>query len=299
MSKFLKITGLAAAAIVPFYIVDRRRSYKRIEEYRAITFTSEFGKMAYVDEGQGEAILISHGIFGGYDQGMVSLRGTLGEEYRKISLSRFGYPGSELPTEPTPQNQAKVFTELLDRLKVDKVFVLATSAGGAAAISFALGFPDRIKGLILVSSIVPFHKITEEQAKRAGPPRALLSDFTIWLSTKFMHPVFVKIFGSKVDKAFFQTMLPIKPRREGIETDAELTNLDMDVHYENYPVEEIKAPVLVIHAKDDPMTQYTSTKKFIARTHPETVTFESGGHLMSGHQKEGATAIKQFISKHA
>ncbi|MEZ0481018.1 alpha/beta fold hydrolase [Planococcus sp. SSTMD024] len=299
MNKVFKLAGLVAAAIVPLYVIDRRQAYKRLEEYRASAFTSEFGKMAYVDEGQGEVVLISHGIFGGYDQGMVSLQGVVGEGCRKIALSRFGYPGSELPPEPTPQNQAAVFAELLDRLNVEKTFVLATSAGGAAAISFALLYPERIKGLILISSGVPSGKITPEQAKPAGPPRALLSDFTIWLSTKFMRPVFGVMFGSKADKAFFQTMLPIKVRRGGIEADAKLTNLDMDVHYEKYPVEEIKAPILVIHAKDDPVAKFGSIEKFISRTHPETAIFENGGHLLSGHQPEGSTAIKQFISRHA
>ena len=299
MNKFLQLTAITAAVTVPLYVTDMRRAYKRLEQYETTSFKSGFGWMTYVDEGFGEAILISHGIFGGYDQGMVSLKGMVGDDYRKIALSRFGYLGSDLPEAPTPQNQARVFEELLDRLNIEKAFILATSAGGAAAISFALGYPERTKGLILVSSGVPSGKIAPEQAKPAGPPRALLSEFPIWLSTKFLGPIFGLTFGSKVDKEFLQTMLPIKPRRKGIETDAELTNLDMDLHYENYPLEEINVPILVIHAKDDPMAKFDSVEKFIIRTHPETVIFETGGHLLSGHQTEGTTALKKFMSKYA
>lgn len=300
MRKSLQAAALAIAVTVPLlYVADMRRAYKRLDEYRASKFKSEFGVMAYVDEGWGEAILISHGIFGGYDQGMASLKGLVGENHRKIALSRFGYPGSKLPARPTPQNQARVFAELLDELNIEKAFVLATSAGGAAALSFALTYPDRTKGLVLVSSGVPSAKMPAGQLKPAGPPIPLLNEFPMWLSTKSLRPVFNVFFGSDVDNVFFQTMLPVKPRRKGIETDANITNLDMDLNYEKYPVEDIKAPILVIHAKDDPMALFDSIEKFIDRTHPETVIFENGGHLLSGHQAETTAAIQQFIQKNA
>ncbi|MFC4714330.1 alpha/beta fold hydrolase [Planococcus dechangensis] len=299
MNKFLQIAAAATAVALPLYVADMRRAYKRLEQYETDSFKTASGTMAYVDEGFGETILISHGIFGGYDQGMVSLKGIVGDDYRKIALSRFGYPGSELPPMPTPQHQASVFAELLDHLNIEKAFILATSAGGAAALSFGLRYPERAKGLILVSSGVPSAKIAAEQAKSAGPPHALLYEFPIWLSTKFLGPILGLTFGSKVDKEFLQTMLPIKPRRKGIETDAELTNLDMDVHYEKYPIEEIDVPILVIHAKDDPMAKFGSIEKFLTRTHAETVIFDTGGHLLSGHQTEGTAAIKKFITKHS
>ncbi|HSP21138.1 MAG TPA: alpha/beta hydrolase [Planococcus sp. (in: firmicutes)] len=298
MRKSLQAAAIAAAVTVSLlYVADMRRAYKRLEEYGAASFKSEFGKMAYIDEGWGEPILISHGIFGGYDQGMASLKGMVGEDHRKIALSRFGYPGSKLPVQPTPQNQARVFAELLDELNIEKAFILATSAGGAAALSFALTYPERTKGLVLVSSGVPSCKMSPDQLKPAGPPIPLLSEFPMWLTTKSLRPVFSVLFGSDINKEFFQTMLPIKPRRKGIETDANITNLDMDLNYEKYPVEDIKSPILVIHAKDDPMVLFDCTEKFIARTHPETAIFESGGHLLSGHQAEGTAAIQEFIRK--
>ena len=100
-------------------------SYQRLETYNVKTLNSEYGMMSYVDEGSGEAILISHGIFGGYDQGYDNLYDIFGDNYRKIAISRFGYPGSNLTSESTPSNQAKVFLELLDELQIEKVFCLS------------------------------------------------------------------------------------------------------------------------------------------------------------------------------
>lgn len=89
------------------------KAYKRLNKYDIKTTYSNFGKMSYVDEGTGETILISHGIFGGYDQVYVSLKSLVGDDFRKITPSRIGYPGSDLPSQPTPENQAKAFLSLL------------------------------------------------------------------------------------------------------------------------------------------------------------------------------------------
>ena len=34
----------------------------------------------------------------------------------------------------------------------------------------------------------------------------------------------------------------------------------MDVNYDKYPVEKIKAPIIVIHAKHDPMVKFEGTE---------------------------------------
>jgi hypothetical protein len=73
-----------------------------------------------MDEGTGETILISHGIFGGYDQAYVSLKSLVGDDFRKIAPSRFCYPGSDVPSQPIPENQAKAFLNLLNQLGIKK-----------------------------------------------------------------------------------------------------------------------------------------------------------------------------------
>lgn len=298
MRKYWQVAALATGVTIPLlYVIDMRRAYKRLEEYEATSFQSEFGKMSYVDEGQGEAILISHGIYGGYDQGIISLKGLVGENFRKIAVSRFGYPGSKLPLNPTPQNQAQVFVELLDRLNIEKTFIIAISSGSASALAFALTFPERTKGLILLSADAPLNKITTDHLKPVAPPIPLLTEFPLWASTKVLRPAFSLLYGSDMDKRIVQTMLPIKLRRKGIEADVTITNVDMDLNYDNYPVENITAPILVIHAKDDPIALFECTEKLIERVQPETVIFENGGHLLSEHQAEAAAAALKFIHK--
>lgn len=299
MGMYILLIFIALGIIIAIqYAIDIHAAYERLNHYTVKTINTEYGKLSYMDEGSGEAILISHGIFGGYDQGLVSLEGLVGNGYRKIAPSRFGYPGSDLPSEPTPKNQAKAFLNLLDNLGIQKAYVLTTSAGGAAGISFAIEYPERVKGLILLSSGVPAEKKTREEIKgMQGPPAPMVNNFPMWLSTKYFGFIFKSMFNSDINNAVYNTMLPVKPRKEGIMADETITNLDMDINFDDYKVEKITAPILVVHAKDDPMAKYESAQKFIARTNAKTAIFETGGHLITGHGDAVSIAIKKFIEE--
>jgi hypothetical protein len=64
--------------------------YRRLETYNAKEVQLSYGTMTYVDQGDGDAILSVHGIFGGYDQGFDTMSDKP-EDYRIIAPSRFGY----------------------------------------------------------------------------------------------------------------------------------------------------------------------------------------------------------------
>lgn len=298
---YILLTLIAAFCIVTAiqYLYEMKAAYERLNAYHVKTIESEFGTMSYVDEGTGEAILISHGIFGGYDQGFASLSQVAEDGCRKISISRFGYPGSELPENPTPGNQAKVFNELLDKLGIKQAYILTTSAGGAAGLRFALNYPDRVKGLILLSSGAPDKQRSAEEIKELGmlgPPKIIVNNFPMWFSMKYFGFVFNSMMGSKVDSnTLYKTMLPVNPRKKGITADTNITNTDMMLHYDEYSLEQIKAPILLIHAKDDPMAKYDNIKILLTRVHAETVIFDTGGHLITGHGNEVAQAVNDFM----
>jgi len=272
-----------------------KESYKKLEAYNVKTFNTEYGLMSYIDEGAGETVFISHGIFGGYDQGYENLKDIFGDNYRKIALSRFGYPGSNMPSDPTPAKQAKVFLELLDELQIDKVFLISASAGGSAGFRFALDYPERLKGLILLSSGVPSVPKTKEEIGMSGPPSFILNDRLMLFFMKNFRGIFYSMFGSKkVPDSVFDIMLPVKPRKNGVIYDTEINNIDMAINFNNYPVENLNIPILVINAKDDPMAKYKDTEIFLKRVNAQTMIFPDGGHLLIGHDiSEG---IVNFIN---
>jgi predicted alpha/beta-fold hydrolase len=69
----------------------------------------------------------------------------------------------------------------------------------------------------------------------------------------------------------------------------------MAVNFNDYPVEKINIPILVIHAKDDPMVKYESIEYFLKRVNADTLIFPNGGHLIIGHNI--TDGIINFIEK--
>ena len=264
---------------------------KRFSNYqnKAKTVETTYGKISYIEEGEGEVILVCHGICGGYDQAYDSLS-DITDRYRVVAPSRFGYPGSEVPADPGIDNQVNAFVELLDSLNIDKVYVLGTSAGGAVAIKFALLYPQRTKGLILYCSGYPSVEEPEKEATYVGPPSAICYDFPMW----FFSPLFGPLMG--MDSDTIEKILPISIRHDGIILDAKIANTDMDNQYQKYDMSNLSAPVLIVHAKDDKLADYSNAALWASKIPDCTfVSFETGGHLMSGHAKEINEALEDFV----
>ena len=215
------------------------------------------GDVAYIDDGPQprgggaspgsvcDTILSVHGLYGGYDQALGNV-GSLSEHCRVLAPSRFGYPGSAVRGDGSPADQATVFVfaEILDRLGIERVFVLGLSAGGTPAIRFALDHPERVTGLILLSSAVPWPSRPAMPPGHMGPPAIMNHGWVMWLPSPFFGPVL------GMDPQTVHGVLPLSERRTGADIDASITNQDMAVHFEDYPIEELKPPVLLLHARD-------------------------------------------------
>ena len=168
------IAGGVFLALAMYFIVQGircgaavRESKNRLAAYNAQTAALSYGEITYVDSGEGEVILSVHGIFGGYDQAYDTCKDFC-SDYRIIAPSRFGYLGSDISGDGTPAEQAAAYVELLNKLGIDKAYLLATSAGGSVAIRFALrllvkrlgeddGLGGVVEGVVLShSGVLPF-----------------------------------------------------------------------------------------------------------------------------------------------
>ena len=267
--------------------VNKRK--KQLETYGHKDVVLGSGAVRYMDCGEGEVILSVHGIAGGYDEAFDRVV-HLVPEYRVIAPSRFGYPGSDIPADPSPKEQARVFKELLDSLKVDRVFVLAASVGGVVAIRFALDYPERVKGLILYSSIAPLKDRSMPCPKYAGFPAALCNNFGMWMASLFFEPVL------SIKRESIYTMLPIEGRKGGIINDAAVVTADMGRNYDEYPIEDLQAPVLFFQAKDDKFAKCELMEQAVPRfPFYDFIEFKGGGHSLHGNDSEIAAEEKGFF----
>ncbi len=290
----LCIVGIIVLGLAIDFFVVRKIAMDRFAVYeaKAKSINSSYGMISYIDEGEGEAFLVCHGITGGYDQGFDVLSGRT-DDYRIIAPSRFGYPGTDMPENSTVDMQVEAFIELLDHLGIEKAFVVGTSAGGTVAQRFALMYPERCKGLVLYCSGYPAtEKPTKPVSGMTGPPKMLCNDFAMWM----VSPLFPLIMG--MESSVIKQIMPMKERRAGVVLDGKVVNKDPNDSYENYDLRNIKVPVLIIHSEDDKLAD-SEKAKYWSNEIPgcSSVFFSGGGHMMVGNSEEIDHVLDEFVEK--
>jgi 2-hydroxy-6-oxonona-2,4-dienedioate hydrolase len=262
-------------------------------EGRTTVLSSPWGPLEYL-EGAGAGgprVLLVHGAGGGYDQGELMADILLGDEFRWVAPSRFGYLGSAVPPGGTPDDQAHAFAWLLDELGIDEVAVVALSAGGPSALLFALLHPERVTSLTLVSAGVTRVTVPDQAAAdRKGRMlvRLFARDFPHWAVTALFEGRFMELMGADREvvarlspeertwvRRFIESMRPASLRSRG----ARFDNLAPPP---GDRIAGIRTPTLIIHAEDDRL-QLFENARFAEATIPEArlLPFDHGGHLVS------------------
>jgi pimeloyl-ACP methyl ester carboxylesterase len=109
-------------------------------------------QLSYVDSGQGPAVLFIHGLLGSHEN-WAYLVDTLDVDHRVIVPDLFGHGASAKPIgDYSLGAHAATLRDLLDRLGIDQVTLVGHSLGGGIAMQFCYLFPERVEGLVLVSS---------------------------------------------------------------------------------------------------------------------------------------------------
>lgn len=131
--------------------------------------------------GQGPPVLLAHGMW--CDAGMFAELAALLAPVARVLVPDFrGHGRSEVPaTSWRIADLADDLVAMLDALKVQKVVLVGFSMGGMAAADFAIRYPERTAGLLLVGTSAaaeePFRKLEINALARliqlTGPPRFL------------------------------------------------------------------------------------------------------------------------------
>ena len=266
--------------------------------------TTEYGEIEYAVEGEGPAALLIHGAGGGYDQGMLIGKKALGDGFKFVSVSRFGYLRSPLIEEPSVENQAAIYAALLDHLEVDQAVILGASAGGPSALQFAYDYPERSSALVLLSAVTMF--MGDEIPLSTKVINTIQkSDFGYWLVLKTFRSQFSEMVGiprdlyanlSPGDKQYADDMLnfmhPMSPRRPGNIHEARIRPLSSE------SMGKISVPTIILHAKDDFLVTIDHAD-FVhdSIAHSELVSFDSGGHALIAETGAITERIRDFLKR--
>ncbi|MDF2547152.1 MAG: hypothetical protein K0R93_2050 [Anaerosolibacter sp.] len=305
------ICVLISIAVVFLGIQHKRFSKVKSEQIeranaKSIVVETDQGTIEYAISGKGDPVLMIHGAGGGYDQGLLLADRFLPKDCMVIAVSRFGYLNTPLPEEPTPDHQAALYMSLLDKLGIDKVHVVAVSDGGPSGLKFSINYPERVKSLTMMcakSKTPP--KLTTVQSVVFGT--IFNNDFLFWMITEYIQSDLLNVLGVSKEvqekmtldeiemaREFFEIMTPISLRKKGIFN----ANVQFkELSPEDYPIWEIKAPTLVVHAEDDTLQPFYYAEYTHEKIPNSTLlSFKEGGHMFFSHHAEIAEAIKRFFS---
>jgi pimeloyl-ACP methyl ester carboxylesterase len=260
-------------------------------------------------------LLMVHGAGGGHDQGMTFGRPLTQHGIRVIAMSRFGYLRTPLPPDASPQAQADAHACLLDALGVPRAAVLGLSAGALSATQMAIRHPDRVTSLMLVVPLAYKPATVADSAPAQTPlaERVLLSligsDFMYWTAMQFARdqiiqrvlatPPALVADADAAEQALVNTMvdeiLPVSARADGLRNETKVAT-----HLEPYELNKIRAPTLLISARDDGYGTYAGAEYTAQQIdNAKFIGFEQGGHALVGHSEEVERALVAHIIANA
>ena len=108
------------------------------------------GALAFLEAGNGPAVVIVHGI-GGHKEDWTGVMAALAPTHRVYAIDMLGFGGSaRLPADLTMGAQAGAVRDLLLAEGVAKADLLGNSVGGWVTATFAASYPDMTGKLVLV-----------------------------------------------------------------------------------------------------------------------------------------------------
>jgi pimeloyl-ACP methyl ester carboxylesterase len=110
------------------------------------------GRIAYFKKGQGPVALFIHGVpVNGYHWRHVIDRVRHRRRCIAIDLMGLGYTEIAAPQDVSFTAQAHMIAEVLDKLGVEKIDLVANDSGGAIAQIFTAHYPNRLTSLVLTN----------------------------------------------------------------------------------------------------------------------------------------------------
>lgn len=152
--------------------------FDAIERIPLKTVTVNGHRIAYLDQGQGQPVILIHG-FGGSMWQWEYQQSPLARQFRVITPDLLGAGLSDKPDiEYRPDQLLEFLTGFMDALHIPQATMIGNSMGAGLAIGLALDHPTRVSSLILIDGLPP-HVLD-----RLGSPslhRALTTHTPSWI----------------------------------------------------------------------------------------------------------------------
>lgn len=220
------------------------------------------GQIFWREVGQGPSLVFLHGSWEDGTQWLRTIE-LLSSHYQCFAPDLLGFGDSERPNvHYSIDLEVECLAQYLDTLNLRQVYLIGHSVGGWVAASYAIKYPDRVQGLVLLApeGVKVGHRRARWQTASwliGQPPLAY------WL-LRSIYPI-AKLLGgqNKIDRLLnFRQQLMQSPvavqllfRRRRAEITGELVD-------ENLPL--LKAPILLLHGSEDTVTASSLCQSYAA-----------------------------------
>ncbi|MEG4801861.1 alpha/beta hydrolase [Microcoleus sp. ARI1-B5] len=220
------------------------------------------GQIFWREVGQGPSLVFLHGSWDDSSQWLRTIE-HLSPYYQCFAPDLLGFGDSERPNvHYSIDLEVECLAQYLDTLKLRQVYLIAHSVGGWVAAGYAIKYPDRVRGLVLLAPEgvkVGYRGARWQTASWliGKPPLAY------WL-LRSIYPI-AKLLGgqNKIDRLlnFRQQLMhsPVAVQLLFRRRRAEITRELLD---ENLPL--LRAPVLLLHGSEDTVAASSLCQSYAA-----------------------------------
>ena len=248
-------------------------------------------RLHYIEQGEGEPLVLLHG-----NSGMIQdftssgLIDRAARKYRVIVFDRPGFGHSDRPRRTiwTPEAQADIFHEALERMGISRATVLGHSWGASVAVALALKYPALVGALVLASGYF-YPTFRGDVVFLSGPSLPGIGDIMSHTISpilgRIMRPLFIrKIFGpAPVPRKFdeFPKEMPLRPSQIRASA-AETALMIPDAFALRKRYADLKIPVVIIAGEEDRLIDIDKQSARLHRdvTHSTLHRVPGAGHMV-------------------
>jgi pimeloyl-ACP methyl ester carboxylesterase len=254
-------------------------------------------RLHYVDQGEGPAIVMIHGIAGNLQNFTYGLATPLAQTHRVICIDRpgYGYSKRSFNADTSLEAQADIIVSLLDHLQIESAVFVGHSLGGTISLAAAQRHPDRVRALALIAPLTHLPEAHIPAFKALDLPSPLIRFILGWTlaipGTLYRMSLSLKIiFGPERAPRDFAIrgggILSLKPQTF-ITASSDVQNAIQSMPAIEAAYANMKTPVHVLFAHEDRILDCKQNGEDLPSRIPGAqITLVTGGHMLPVTQVE-------------
>lgn len=251
-------------------------------------------RIAYEVLGQGPPVVLVHGV--GYARwGWEPVVAPLADDFLVVTLDNRGVGASDAPLGPYSARQlAGDVIAVLDDVGLERAHVVGTSLGGMVAQEMALGWRERVRGLVLACTTpggLGAFPMPDPTVRLLAEAWSLPPDVAL---RRFVENALAPDVAPELVERIFRRRLEHPPSPAGWQAQA-AAGASFDAFDR---VGEIEAPTLVLHGTGDAVVDHRNAELLAERIPGARLELLPGaGHLFFWEQPDWFVArVKEFLA---